>query len=627
MKKTKFGIATLTILLILLTGCAKETTSTTTATSKSEEQVVAAVQEAKKSSENQYGNYEEEDFDERYDEKTATKIELKDSGSKIDGSGVSEKDNTLSITAGGTYILSGNYNGQIKISANEEKVHLVLNTVAITNKSSSAIYVEQAKKVITTLVDGSKNSLSDGNNYTFASADETETDAAFFSKDDLTINGKGTLDVTGNYSNGIRSKDDLVITNGIFNVTAKNNAIKGKDSVSIASGTFSLKTTEGDGIQANNITDTEKGWIAIDGGTFTIQSGNDGIQAETNLSIAKSDIKIQTANGYDDQSIDTTASYKGLKASGNIIVDDGTFDLNTADDAIHSNAAVTINNGTFSLASGDDGVHANTDLLINKGKITVTHSYEGLEGATVTINDGDISVKASDDGINAAGGSSGEEEKKGQFGADSFGEPGGGQPGDGGDSTKFIEINGGTIYVNADGDGIDSNGDVRMTAGTLLVNGPTDNGNGALDYDGTFTIDGGIFAASGSSGIAMSASDASSQAALSLYFDDTQKAGTLVNLKNTARETIISFVPEKDFSHIAISSPNLTIGETVTLSTGGKDSGTAKNGLYSKGSYSDGTELAKISIDDVLTSVDQSGAEVTGNQMGGEVLEVNHLDN
>ncbi|MGX7201169.1 hypothetical protein BCR22_01070 [Enterococcus plantarum] len=610
MKKTKLGITTLTMLLILFTGCTK-TTSTTTATSKSNENVVA-VQESKKSSNNQYGKYDEEDYDEGYDKKTATKIELKDSGSIIDGSGVSEKDNTISITAGGTYILSGNYKGQLKVSANEETVHLVMNNVSISNESSSAIYVEQAKKVITTLVEGSKNSLSDGSDYTFASADETEPDATFFSKDDLTINGSGTLDVTGNYSNGIRSKDDLVITNGVLNITAKNNAIKGKDSVSIANGTFSLKTTEGDGIQANNSTDTDKGWVALDGGTYTIQSGNDGIQAETNLSIAKSDLKIQTASGYNDQSIDTTASYKGLKAAGNIIIDDGTFDINTADDAIHSNATVTINNGTFSLTSGDDGIHADTDLLINNGKITVSQSYEGLEGATVTINDGDISVKASDDGINAAGGSSGEDGQEGQFGADSFGEPG-----SGGDSTKFIEINGGATYVNSDGDGIDSNGDVRMTAGTLIVNGPTDSGNGALDYDGTFTIDGGIFAASGSSGMAMSASDTSSQAALSLFFDDTQKAGSLVNLKNEAGETVISFAPEKDFSHIAISSPDLKVGETVTLSTGGKDSGTAKNGLYSGGDYTNGTELANISLNGVLTSVDQSGSEVTGNQMGG----------
>lgn len=614
MKKTRFSLTALTIVLILFAGCTKEkTTSTTTATStsKSAEQVVA-VQAAKKTSETKYGTYDEDDFDESYDEKTATKIELKDSNSEIDGSGASEKDNVLSITAGGTYILSGSYKGQIKISANDETVHLVLNNVTITNDSSSAIYVEQAGKVITTLADGTKNKLSDGSDYTFASANETEPDATFFSKDDLTINGAGALEVNGNYSNGIRSKDDLVITNGKLTVTAKNNAIKGKDSVSIAGGTFSLNTTEGDGIQANNSTEAEKGWIAIDGGTFAIQSGNDGIQAETNLSIANADINIKTADGYETQSADSTASYKGLKASNNIVIDDGSFTLNTADDAIHANAAVTLNNGTFTLASGDDGIHADTDLVINNGKIAVNNSYEGLEGATVTINEGDIIVNASDDGINAAGGSSGEASEEGQFGADSFGQPGGG-----GDSTKFIEINGGTTYVNADGDGIDSNGDVRITNGTLIVNGPTDNGNAALDYDGTFTMDGGTLAASGSAGMAMSASDTSSQAALSLYFDETQKAGTLINIKNAAGDTVISFAPQKDFTHLAISSSNLKVGEAITVSTGGKDSGTEKNGVYTNGTYSNGTELTKISINDILTSVDQSGTEVSGGQMGG----------
>lgn len=611
MKKIKFILVSFTLLLMALTGCSKEEAATVTSTTKSSEQATV-VEQASKSAENKYGNYDEEDFDESYDEATATKIELNDSGSTIDGTGVSETDKIISITAGGTYIISGNYQGQINVNATDETVHIVLKNATITNSSSSAVYVEQAKKVITTLADGTKNSLSDGTDYVFASADETEPDAAFYSKDDLTINGSGSLEVNGNYNNGIRSKDDLVITNGVINVTAKNNAIKGKDSISITAGTFTLKTTEGDGIQANNSTDGQKGWIAIDGGTFSIQSGNDGIQAETNLSIATAKINIQTANGYDDQTIDTTASYKGLKASGNIVVDDGTFDFNTADDAIHSNAAVTINNGTFSLASGDDGIHADTDLVINNGKIDVTNSYEGLEGSTITINDGDISVQASDDGINAAGGSSGDTDQQGQYGADSFGGPDGG-----GDSSKFIEINGGTTYVNADGDGVDSNGDIRMTAGTLIVNGPIGNGNGALDYDGTFTMDGGIFIASGSSGMAMSASDTSSQAVLSLYFNETQQAGTMINLKNEAGETIVSFAPTKDFSHVAISSPELKVGETITLSNAGQDSGTEKNGLYTGGSYTNGTELTKISIKDTLTSVDQSGAEVSGSQMGG----------
>jgi hypothetical protein len=613
MKKSRLNIALLAFVLLAISGCSQEGSNAEKTTKASTTQVsTSAVAQTKKTAANEYGSYDEADFDESYEEDNATKINLNQSSSKIDGTGAAEKDGVISITAGGTYILSGDYQGQIKISAKDEVVRLVLNNVTITNDSSSAIYVEQAKKVITTLAEGSKNNLSDGTDYTFTSADVTEPDAAFFSKDDLTINGSGTLTVSGNYSNGIRSKDDLVITNGTVNVTAKNNALKGKDSVSIAEGTFTLKTTEGDGIQANNATDAEKGWVAIDGGSFTIQSGNDGIQAETNLSIATAEVKIQTANGYDDSSIDTTASYKGLKASGNILIDDGSFELNTADDSIHSNGKVTINNGTFLLTSGDDGIHADTDLLVNNGKITVSQSYEGLEGATVTIKDGDISVKASDDGINAAGGSTDEAAQEGPFGADSFGEPGGG-----GDSTKFIEISGGTVFVDADGDGIDSNGDVRMTGGTLLVNGPLDGGNAALDYDGTFTIEGGTFAASGSSGMAMSASDSSSQANLSIYFDETQKAGTVINLKNEAGETILTIAPDKDFSHIAISSPKLKVGEKVTLSSGGEDTGTKKNGLFSDGTYKNGTELATISIDDILTSVDQSGNAVSGNQMGG----------
>lgn len=179
---------------------------------------------------------------------------------------------------------------------------------------------------------------------------------------------------------------------------------------------------------------------------------------------------------------------------------------------------MTINDGTLNLSSGDDGIHADTELIINKGTIAVLHSYEGLEGATVTINNGDISVLSTDDGVNAAGGNSETETENGQFGADTFSEPNAG-----GDSSKYIEINGGTIYVDAAGDGLDSNGDIRMTAGTVVVNGPTDDGNGALDYDGTFTMDGGTFVASGSSGMAMSSSDGSSQAALSLYFTTTQK--------------------------------------------------------------------------------------------------------
>ena len=97
-------------------------------------------------------------------------------------------------------------------------------------------------------------------------------------------------------------------------------------------------------------------------------------------------------------------STKGIKAGGGMYLNGGTYQIDSADDSIHSNANITIADGTYTFVTGDDGVHADDALTVNGGTITVTESYEGLEGLTVTINDGTIDITASDDGINAAGG-------------------------------------------------------------------------------------------------------------------------------------------------------------------------------------------------------------------------------
>lgn len=116
------------------------------------------------------------------------------------------------------------------------------------------------------------------------------------------------------------------------------------------------------------------------------------------------DHQSSSAETTEDTTTDESGtSTKGIKAGGGMYLNGGTYQIDSADDSIHSNANITIADGTYTLATGDDGVNADDALIVNGGTITVTESYEGLEGLTVTIDDGTIDITASDDGINTAG--------------------------------------------------------------------------------------------------------------------------------------------------------------------------------------------------------------------------------
>ncbi|WP_430610221.1 carbohydrate-binding domain-containing protein [Enterococcus sp. DIV0876] len=603
---------------LLLGACAQsDTTSTSTsataaAATSGSAATVTNVSTTLDDSTDYYGTYEDEDVDASYDEAAATQITLNDGDTEaVDG--VTVDGQTVTITQEGTYVVSGSLsNGQLVVNVDKEaKVHLIFNGVTITNDSGAAVVVEQAEKVITTLASDTTNTLTDGSDYVLADG-ETEPDAVFYSKEDLSINGEGKLVVTGNYSNGIRSKDDLVLAGGTYEITAKNNAIKGKDSVSILAGQYTLTTEEGDGIQANNTEDTAKGYVAIDGGTFTIQSGRDGIQAETNLSSQNADITIQTADGAQSQSISTDESYKGLKAGGAMVISSGTYTIDSADDSLHANDTITISGGTLTANSGDDGIHADNELTINDGEISIEKSYEGLEASVINIAGGTTQVVSSDDGVNAGGGSD-TDESTGLFGQDSFG----GQPGGGdvADDSKEVNITGGTLVIDAEGDGLDSNGNVTMSGGTAIVNGPTSGGNGALDYNGTFEITGGVLLAAGTADMAMNVSDGTQQS-VAIAFDQSQAADNLVTLLDSDGNTIVSYAPSKNYQHVVISTPDLT-DSSYTLVSGGSNDGESTFGYYAGGNVSEGTELGILPVTDTIVNLTQSGETASSNQMGG----------
>lgn len=227
------------------------------------------------------------------DETQADKSETNET--KAASSGVSISGNIITISKEGTYVLSGALSeGQIVVDADSAKVQLVLDNIDITCASSAAIYVKNADKTFITLAEDSENILM--NTAEYEAIDENNIDAVIFSKDDLTLNGKGTLTINSEYGHGIVSKDDLKLVSGTCNITAKNHALSGKDSVRIAAGTYNL-TSGKDGIHSENADDDEKGFVYIASGDFTIESTGDGIDASYVVQIDDGDFEITAGGG------------------------------------------------------------------------------------------------------------------------------------------------------------------------------------------------------------------------------------------------------------------------------------------------------------------------------------------
>lgn len=385
----------------------------------------------------------------------------------IDGQTITfteEKVNNASITTGGTYILTGkSNNSSITINTSDEVV-LVLDNIELTNELGPAILVENAKKTIITLKENTENKLSNGNN------ENKDYDAVIYSKDDLTINGEGTLEITSNFENGIKCTDDLKIMSGNITVNSKTNGIIGKDSVTIKSGNIIITSGE-DGIKSNNDEDESKGNIIIEDANITISSQEDGIQAEQNLTINNGTFNITTSSGastlsgktgWEKTTTSSEESAKAIKSGNTLTINNGNFTINSKDDGIHSNGNVKIENGTFTIKSSDDGIHGDSLVEINDGTINITAS-EGIEATFVKINGGNITINAADDGINAG--------KK----SDEY--------------TPTIEINGGNITIKmgqGDTDGLDSNGNLYINGGTIDITGQS-----PFDYDGEAKYNGG----------------------------------------------------------------------------------------------------------------------------------------
>lgn len=316
-----------------------------------------------------------------------------------DGAGVTIDGGTITITSGGTYVISGNLSdGQIIVDSDDKKtVRLILNGAFVCCSSSAAMLIENAKKTVIVLAENTVNYFCDERPEDYEGPLENEPNAAIFSRDDLTICGDGSLAVDGNVNDGIAGKDGLIIAGGIIDVNAIDDGIRGKDYLVIHDAKI-IVNSGGDGLKSDNDQDAEKGYIYIASGVIDVNSAGDAITAQTDAIISDGQIDLFSGEGYAG-GIDENTSAKGIKAGIGLIIDGGIFSIDSTDDALHSDGNVAINGGTFIISSKDDAISSDSAIEINGGEITITKCYEGIDSPTVTINDGDIYILSNDDGI------------------------------------------------------------------------------------------------------------------------------------------------------------------------------------------------------------------------------------
>lgn len=557
-------------------------------------------------------------------------ITLSPDGSTSTDASVRIDGQTVTITQAGTYQIAGTLDDGALIveSAENAKITLVLGGVSIKNSTGAAIQIATADDVTIELAEGTTNVLQSGEEVDIAAATESEeaSGGALQSKADLKIKGKGSLTVLGYLNNGIHCTKDLKIKNGNISVTALGHGIKGKKSVTVSGGMVTV-TSGKDGITSDETENEEKGFVTIEDGEIIITSAGDGVSAETTLTVTGGVISIISGGGsanaqqktdnmrdwwdFDNSaSDDNSASCKGLKAGKALVISGGSITIDAQDDALHTDGDMTISGGECILSTGDDGAHAELSLTVLDGKITVLTSYEGLEANQITLADGELDITATDDGINANGGSDG---FSGGFGGGfgggrggmggSFGgrrndtnnhsgdmtPPDGNAPSgnpptmpgqDAADSTTtddttdkqpVLLITGGKITVNADGDGLDSNGNLRVEGGDITVNGPSNGGNGALDIGtengGEGVIAGGTLIALGTSSMAENFGSTSTQCAF-LVTMNSFGAGETITITDSQGNVLYTGVTVKSANSVVFSSPDLTVGETYTVTIG-----------------------------------------------------------
>ena len=461
------------------------------------------------------------------DTSSATKITLNGESGNVSGDGAAISGGTVTISDAGVYVISGKLtDGAVVVNAGGiDEVTIVLDGAELYCADDAAFRVDNAEKVYLLTAKNSINTIKSGSGTSPACA-AAGRDGAVYSRDDLTLNGEGSLTVETEYTHGIVCNDNLVIAGGSINVAAVEDGINVNDSVCLKNAELTIKAGD-EGIAVTNDSDG-KGTYYGESGTVTID-----------------------------------ATGKGVKSDGAMTIAGGTYTINAKDDALHAAKDVLIEGGALTIDSADDGLHSDAGLTVNGGKMTINSCYEGLEAITIEINGGEFDIHPTDDGMNANGN---------------------------GLESSLTVNGGKIIVVNADGrdaDGLDSNGNLTINGGDVYLSLGADGGNSALDYGsesgGVCAINGGTVIACGSAMMLENISASSMQGSIMKVYSETQAAGTTITLKDASGNVILTKTIDAPFASATLSAAAVKAGETYTVEAGShRDSVTLQSTVYTE---------------------------------------------
>lgn len=318
------------------------------------------------------------------------RITLADGTATASGGGARVDGNIITIASGGEYVLSGTLDdGQIVIDTGDEamNVYLTLDVASVTNRTGAALWVKQAKNVHLILAAGAKNLFVSGTEADLAAFDGTQTGAAVFAEDDLTIEGEGELEVRGYINNGIACKDDLKLKSGSVQILAAGNGFRGSESVEIKGGELSI-VAGNDGVKSSSAAKEGKGYIEISGGTVMVEAQGDGIAAETVLTVSGGTVTVEAQGDGEGQ------SSHALKARTSVEISEGMLSVTSVEDAISCDGSVLISGGVLSISTKGDGVQAGEkgsgvgDITISGGKLSIHAMRRGLNARGSFVIDG-----------------------------------------------------------------------------------------------------------------------------------------------------------------------------------------------------------------------------------------------